>query len=233
MLRMPTQPLKLLSSMATRELLAELAIRYRRATGHGVTAEAAGGVDVAKRLQDGEGVDLVVLAAAAIDKLIAGGSVCAGSRRDLVRSGIAVAVAAGAARPDISSAAAVRDAVLAAATLGYSTGPSGLHLERLLTGWGILETVRKRIVPAPPGVPVGSLIADGRVALGFQQLSELKNLPGIDVVGPLPEAIQSMTTFSGGIASVCNRPEAVRGFLDYLAAPEAAALQREHGMLPA
>lgn len=232
MLRMPAPPLKVLSSMATRDLLSELAARYQRATGQIVTAEAAGGVDVAKRVQCGESVDLVVLAAAAIDKLIAAGSVRAGSRCDLAKSGIAMAVKAGAAGPAITSAAAVRDAILAADTIGYSTGPSGTHLENLLSGWGILEAVRRRIVVAPPGVPVGTLIADGRVALGFQQLSELQSLPGIDVLGALPAAIQSMTIFAGGIAVGCDRPEAARGLLDYLAAPDGASLKREQGMEP-
>ncbi len=122
--------------------------------------------------------------------------------------------------------------MLAAPTIGYSTGPSGAHLERLLVGWDILETVRDRIVTAPPGVPVGSLVADGRVSLGFQQWSELMSLPGIEVLGPLPAAIQSMTVFSGAITAACTRPDEAHTLLEYLASPGTARLKRQHGMEP-
>jgi len=227
---MPEESLTLLSSMATRELLAELVSRYQRDTHRAVSAQAAGGVDVAQRVAAGEAVDVVVLAAAAIDKLTTNGSVRGGTRRDLVKSGMAIAVTAGAARPDISSAAAVRDAVMAAHTIGYSTGPSGQHLEKLLAEWGILETLRPRIVIAPPGVPVGALVADGRVALGFQQHSELMNLGGIEVLGPLPAAIQSITVFSAGITTRCTRPDAAAALLEYLSAPAAAAVKVQFGM---
>jgi len=216
--------------MATRELLAELVARYQRDTGRAVNARAAGGVDVAQRVASGEAVDVVVLAAAAIDKLVTTGSVRDGTRRDLVKSGMAIAVPAGAPRPDISTAAALRDAVMAAAAIGYSTGPSGAHLEKLLAGWGILETLRPRIVIAPPGVPVGSLVADGRVALGFQQHSELMNLRGIEVLGPLPAAIQSITVFAAGITSRCARPDAARELLDYLSTPATAPVKVQFGM---
>jgi len=232
MVHMDAEPLKVLSSMATRELLSEMVAGYSRDTAHAVTAEAGGGVDVAKRVQGGERVDVVVLAGNAIDALTANGSVRVGSRRDLVKSGIAIAVRAGAVRPDISSATAVRDAILAAPGIGYSTGPSGVHLEKLLAGWGILETMRERIVTVPAGVPVGSLVADGRVSLGFQQLSELMSLPGIEVLGTLPAAIQSMTVFAGGIGSACSRPDDARALLEYLAAPGTAARKREYGMEP-
>jgi len=216
--------------MATRELLAELVARYQRDTGRAVSAQAAGGVDVAQRVGAGEAVDVVVLAAAAIDKLVTTGSVRDGTRRDLVKSGMAIAVPAGAPRPDISTAAALRDAVMAAAAIGYSTGPSGVHLEKLLAGWGILETLRPRIVIAPPGVPVGSLVADGRVALGFQQQSELMNLRGIEVLGPLPAAIQSITVFAAGITTRCARLDAARELVDYLSTPATAPVKVQFGM---
>jgi molybdate transport system substrate-binding protein len=230
---MPTATLKLLSSMAAREILAALAADFQRASGQGVAAEAAGGVDVASRVQAGEAVDVVVLAAGAIDKLIAAGRLLAGSRVDLVKSGVAIAVRTGAPRPRIDSEEAVRQAVAAAKSLSYSTGPSGVYLEQLFERWGLLTELRARIVVPPPGVPVGSLVAQGRAELGFQQLSELMNLPGIDVLGPLPAAIQTITTFSGGIGAQCRQVEAARRLLAHMAAPATAAIKRRHGMEPA
>ena len=227
---MPPRPLKLLSSMATRELLNELVAEYERKTGQPVTAEAAGGVDVAKRVRAGEAVDVVVLSSTAIDSLIAAGSLLPDSRIDLVKSGVAIAVRAGVSQPDVASEEAVKRAVLNAKTLSYSTGPSGVYLEKLFQRWGILEEIRSRIVVPPPGVPVGSLVAGGTVELGFQQLSELMSLPGIEVIGPLPPEIQTITLFSGGISPGCERPELARALLDYMALPSVASVKQRFGM---
>jgi molybdate transport system substrate-binding protein len=227
---MAPRPLKLLSSMATRELLNDLIAEYERTTGQPVTAEAAGGVDVAKRVRAGEAVDVVVLSSTAIDSLIAAGSLLPDSRIDLVKSGVAIAVRAGASQPDVASEEAVKRAVLNAKTLSYSTGPSGVYLEKLFERWGILEEIRSRIVVPPPGVPVGSLVAGGTVELGFQQLSELMTLPGIEVIGPLPPEIQTITLFSGGISPGCERPELGRALLDYMASPSVATVKRRFGM---
>ena len=198
-----------------------------------VVAEAVGGVDAARRVRAGEPFDIVMLAANAIDALIADGKVVAGSRIDLVDSGVAVAVRAGAPRPEIGSEAALREAVLAAASVGYSTGPSGVALQKLFKRWGIAEAVAARLVQAPPGVAVGSLVADGRVALGFQQLSELMHVDGIDVLGPMPPAIQITTTFSAGIGVAAGDAAAARRFVAYMASPEAAPIKRRNGMEPA
>jgi molybdate transport system substrate-binding protein len=222
-----------ISSMATRLLLAELADAYRQRSGIDAAFESVGGVDAAKRVQAGEPFDVVVLAADAIDKLIAAGRVVAGSRADLVHSGVAVAVRAGAPRPDIGSEDALRRAVLAARTLGHSTGPSGVALQGLFERWGVAEAIRGRVVQAPPGVPVGALVARGEVELGFQQLSELMHLDGIDVLGPMPRGLEIVTTFSGGICAASSRPEAVRALLDFMRSPDAAPAKRRQGMEPA
>ncbi|MFC5499545.1 substrate-binding domain-containing protein [Caenimonas terrae] len=225
--------LKGISSMATRQLLGELLSDYRQRSGQAVAIESVGGVDAARRVQAGEAFDLVVLASDAIDKLVAGGSVLAGSKVDLVQSGVAVAVRAGAARPDIASEDAVRRAVLAAPTIGYSTGPSGVALQKLFERWGVADQLKARTVQAPPGVPVGALVARGDVALGFQQLSELMNLEGIDVLGPLPAAIQVTTTFCGGVCAASQHAGAVRELLAFMASPEAAPAKQRNGMEPA
>lgn len=228
-----TTEIKGISSMATRLVLAELAQAYEQRSGQRVAIESVGGVDAAKRVQAGEAFDVVFLAADAIDKLIASGHVLAGSKVDLVRSGVAVAVRAGAPQPDISSEAAVREAVLAARNLSYSTGPSGVALASLFERWGIAGQIKDRIVTPPPGVPVGSLVASGEVALGFQQLSEMLNVDGITLLGVLPPAIEIVTIFSGGVCARSTQPEAVRAMLAHMAAPAAAQAKRRQGMEPA
>ena len=219
--------------MATRLLLAELLADFTQRTGQPVHMESVGGVDAAKRVQAGEAFDVVVLASDAIAKLEAAGHLRAGSRVDLVRSGVAVAVRAGAQQPDISSEDAVRAAVLAAPSISYSTGPSGVALAQLFERWGIADQIQSRIVQAPPGVPVGALVARGEVALGFQQLSELLPLQGITILGPLPPAIQVTTIFSAAVATTSAQSEAVRALLDYLASPATADVKRAQGMDPA
>ncbi len=227
-----TAPLKIISSMATKELLAMLGPQYTRESGQPVISEAAGGVDINKRVRAGEAVDVVMLAANAIDLLIGEGHLVAGSRVDVVKSGIAVAVRAGSARPEIGSEEAVKRAVLAAKKVSYSTGPSGVYLEKLFERWGILADIKPRLVLAPPGIPVGSLLAKGEADLGFQQLSELKHLPGIDILGPLPPAIQLITTFSAGLSATSTRVAEVRAMLDYMNSPAALPAKKDAGMDP-
>ena len=187
-----------------------------------------------RRVRSGEAFDIVVLAANAIEDLIEAGKMVNGSRIDLVKSGVAVGpCGSGSPRPDIGSEeAAVRRAVLEARSLSYSTGPSGVHLTKLFEGWGIADDIKDRIVQAPPGIPVGTLVAEGKAELGFQQLSELKSLPGIDVLGPLPSAIPTVTTFSAGLATASTQPEAVRALLGFMASPATAGLKVKNGMEP-
>lgn len=231
---MPVESIKMLSSMATREVLSRLVAVFADKTGTpSIQLESAGGVDVARRVQSGEAVDIVVLARGAIDQLIAAGMLRDGSRVDLARSGMAVATKVGGQRPDIGSEAALRQAVLAAHSLGYSTGPSGNHLIELLERWGIRQQVASRIVQAPAGVPVATLVARGDAELGFQQLSELLHVPGVEVLGPMPGATQSITTFSAAVSVSCTRSTQVRPLLDFIAGPRADAIKRELGMEPA
>ncbi|MFN3495714.1 MAG: substrate-binding domain-containing protein [Hydrogenophaga sp.] len=231
----PTAPvLRGISSMATRLVLADLVAAYLRQPGApAVDIASVGGVDAARRVAADEAFDLVVLASDAIDRLEAAGKVLTGSKVDLVHSGVAVAVRAGAPVPDISTGSAVRDAVLSARTLSYSTGPSGVALANLFERWGIADALQGRIVQAPPGVPVGALVARGEVELGFQQLSELLHVEGITLVGPLPGDIQITTTFSAAICAASQQPEATRSFIAFMASGQADDAKKRQGMDPA
>jgi len=228
-----TEPLRVLSSMATKAVLAELAQAYEASSRERVVVESVGGVDAKKRVQAGEAVDAVVLSEEAIDDLLGAGHLVAGSKRDLVTSGVAVAVRAGAPRPSIDTEPNLLSSVLAARSIGFSTGPSGVKLAHLLERWGIAGAVRDRIVTPPPGIPVGALVARGEVELGFQQLSELIHLEGIDLVGPLPPAVQIVTTFSAAVGARSRQPDGARALLAYFCSDGAAAAKRRQGMDPA
>ena len=226
--------LKGISSMATRQVLTELAQAWQAQGGQAVQIESVGGVDAAQRVQAGqEAFDLVFLASNAIDKLQAAGRVIEGSKVDLVLSSTAVAVPAGVALPDIASEEAVRAAVLAAPSIGFSTGPSGVALQKLFERWGIAEEIKPRLVQARPGVPVGSMVASGEAALGFQQLSELIHVEGIQIVGNLPAAIAIDTVFSAGVVTGSTHADVAQRLLAFMAAPEAAEAKRRQGMEPA
>lgn len=229
---MSTDSLTVISSMATRHVLTQLAQTYEAVSGQHVSIVSVGGVEAARRIQEGERFDVVVLASDAIDRLERNGHVISGSRVGVARSEVAVAIKHGEPRPDVSSESAVRDAVLRARTIGYSTGPSGTHIINLLRQWGIADVIADRIVEARPGVPVGSLVAEGKVELGFQQLSELVHEPGIDMVGMLPAAIQAVTVFSAAICATSERQEAAKAFLDHLGSADGDQVKIAHGMAP-
>jgi len=220
-----------ISSMATRRILDDATELWRRHGGD-VSFESMGGVEAARRVQDGEAFDIVVLSASAIDKLVAAGRILADSRTDLALSGVAIAVRQGMPRPAIDSEEALRDAVLSARSIGYSTGPSGVALQHLFERWGIAETIGPRVVQAAPGVAVGTLIVRGEVALGFQQLSELIGLDGVDVIGSMPPGLEIFTSFSGAICATSTRAEAAAALLAFLRSPAVDEAKRRHGMQP-
>jgi molybdate transport system substrate-binding protein len=143
---------------------------------------------------------------------------------------VAVAVPAGQPIPDISTEAALKAAVLAASTLGYSTGPSGTQLLKQFEKWGVADQVASKLVQAQPGIPVGALVAQGKVALGFQQRSEMQGVEGITLIGGMPSGTEIITVFAGSVASTCQQAQAMQDVLAFWQSPACDDLKRQHGM---
>jgi molybdate transport system substrate-binding protein len=230
------QPLVLrgISSMATKLVLSELSQIYFEKFSVRLEIESVGGVEAVKRIQNKENYDLVLLNSDAIDRLISEGHLLPNSRQDWVESEIAAAVPTGLKHPDLSNTLAVKNAILSSTSLSYSTGPSGVYLEKLFDAWGIAEQVKACLVVPPPGTPVGSLVASGRASLGFQQLSELISIPGIEVVGTLPSDIAYITIFSSGIPTnlshEATRLQSVKNFVKFLTSQDVETVKALNGM---
>jgi len=222
--------IKVMLSAAFKEAYLELVPQFERATGHKVDNLWVPSVQMMNRLKGGETVDLVILSAAALEDLRKAGIVS--ERTDLAKSGIGVAVKAGAPKPDISSSAALKRAVLAAKGIAYSTGPSGIYLIKLFERMGIAEQIKSRVKQVQ-GVPAGSVVARGEAELAFQQVSELLPVPGIELVGPLSPDVQEITIFSAGLHAKAPHPDAARALVKHLTAPAAAPVIRKKGMEPA
>lgn len=222
--------IKVMTSAAFKEAYLELVPEFERATGHKVVTLWVPSVQMMRRLKGGETVDLVILSAASLDELIQAGIIS--NRIDLAQSGVGVAVKAGAPRPDISSGEALKRAVLAARSIVYSTGPSGIYLAGLFQRMGIADQIKSRIKQSQ-GEPAGAVVARGEAEIGFQQMSELLPVPGIDLVGPLPADVQQITVFSAGLHMAAKEPDAARALARFLAAPAAAPVIRKKGMAPA
>jgi molybdate transport system substrate-binding protein len=221
---------KLIASNAVKEILAELLPRFEAASGRKIATIWGGTLDISKRIGDGEIVDIVILSAAHIDALIAGGHLKTGSRVDIARSGIGVAVPAGARRPDISSGAALRASLLAARRIVLSSGPSSVYLTELFARMGIADAVKVHQIG--PGLPVAGALARREGDIGFTQVSELIAHEGIDFIGPLPAEVQHVTVWSTGLHVAVPANDAAMALVEFLTAPDAAAAFRRSGMEP-
>ena len=231
------QEVRVMTSGAFTEAFLNLVPEFERTTGTKVVvafgASMGGAPDsIPSRLQRGEPVDVVILAAPALEALIAEGKVVAGSRVDLVRSVIGMAVRKGAPKPDISSVDALRRTLLQAKSIAYSASASGVYLStELFPSLGIAAQIKhkaKRI----ESERVGTIVARGDAELGFQQVSELLPIDGIDYVGPLPAAVQRETVFSAGIAAGARAPEAARALIRFLASEAARPAIARSGLEP-
>lgn len=219
-----------LSSMATRPVLAELSEHIRLAHGLPVRFDSAGGVEIARRVREGAEADLLVLADGALARLEEEGHILAGTARPLWISQVVAAVAEGTPVPALGSESDLRAALRSAVGIAYSTGPSGTALIDLIARLELADTLADRLVQVPPGVPAGSLLASGRADLAFQQHSELMDLPGVVVIGPLPGDTAISSTFSGGVLAASGRPGLAREVLDLLGSDTASRVVRAKGM---
>ena len=210
---------------------------FERATGHkvltaygpsmGTTVNA-----IPVRLERGEPADVLIMVGYALGDLVKQGKVVADSRVDLVKSPIGVAVKSGAPKPDISSAETIKRALLAAKSIAYSDSASGVYVStEMYQKLGIAEEMRDKARKIR-ATPVGEIVARGDAEIGFQQISELRPVAGIDIVGPLPDELQKITVFSAGIAAVSREPDAGKALIKFLASPEARDTLVKSGLDP-
>lgn len=184
------------------------------------------------RLSRGEPADVLIMVGSALGDLVTKGKVVAGSRVDLADSPIGIAVKAGAPKPDISTPESLKAVLLAAKTIAYSDSASGVYVEKqLFAKMGIADQMqgKARKIPA---TPVGEIIAKGEAEIGFQQISELKPVAGIDIIGPLPDSLQQITAFSAGVASVSEQQMLAKQLIAFLSSPQAAPLIIKSGLVP-
>jgi molybdate transport system substrate-binding protein len=224
--------IRVLSTQATEEAYRELVPQFEKASGNKVTTTFTGTLDANKRLAAGESYDLIIMSGPSIDEHIKGGKIVPSSRVDVAKSGVGVGVKAGAPRPDISTVEALKKTLLAAKSIGYSTGPSGNYMVSLFQRLGIADEVKPKLKQTPTGVFVGSIIASGEVEIGFQQVSELSHFAGVDYVGPLPADVQYITVFASGIATAAKDADAAKALVKFITAPAAAPAFKKRGMEP-
>ena len=221
-----------MSSVAIKDAYLELVPAFEKATGHKVVTLWVPTVEMMMRLKTDEQVDLVLMAVSNVEELTRLGKLAAGTRVDVVKSGIGVAIRKGAPKPDIGSAAGLKSTLLAAKSISYSTGPSGVYLVGLFERMGIADAIKPKIKQVQ-GVPVAELVARGEVEIGFQQISEILPVEGAELAGPLPAEVQSITTFAAALRPGARQAEAAQAWVQFLTAPAAAAVIRKHGLQPA
>ena len=221
---------KVLASNAIKEAALELFPQFEKASGNKVVVTWSGTVDIKKKIAAGEVFDLVIVASPELDTFAKDGKIAAGSKVDLVRSSIGVAVKAGAPKPDFKSGDDLKKTLLAAKSVGYSTGPSGVYLVSLFEKMGIADQIKAKAKITTPGAPVASLIRSGEAEIGFQQVSELIHEAGIDFLGPIPADIQNITVFSSGVPAEAKAQTEARALQKFLTAPAAAPVIKKHGL---
>jgi len=227
-----SEEIRVVAVSAVKETYLELIPEFEKTTGHNVITIWSGTGELLKRVKTGEAFDLAIAGTDALQDLVNGGRLAPGSRVDFAKSGVGVAVRAGSPKFDIQSSEAVKHALLSARSIGYSTGPSGLYLQGLFQRMGIAEQVKPKLKIPPTGMSVGEFVARGDAEIGFQQVSELIHVKGVDFLGPLPDDIQQMTIFSTGISTNAKSPSAAEALSHFLASPAAAPVILKNGLEP-
>ncbi len=224
--------IKVLAAGATKEVYLDLVPQFEQSSGHKVITTWTGTANIKKRMAADEIFDVVIVGAPEIDAFIQQGKMMAGSRIDLMKSGVGVGVRAGAPKPDISSSEALKKTLLAAKSIGYSTGPSGIYVMSLFERMGIADQIKSKLKQVPSGVRIGTFITSGEAEIGFQQVGELIHAPGVDYIGPLPADVQKITVYSAGIHSGAKQPAAAKELVKVLTGPAAASVIKKYGMEP-
>jgi molybdate transport system substrate-binding protein len=224
--------IKVIASAAVKESYQELVPEFEKVSDHKVVTLWSGTADIMKRVKAGETADLIILGSNSIDELISLGKIVPGSRVDLMKSAIGVAVRAGTQRPDISSGEALKQTLLSAKSIAYSTGPSGVYLDSLFQRMGIANELKPKLKQPPSGGSIAEMIVRGEAEIGFQQVSELVHATGIDYLGPLSPDVQQITVFSSGISISAKEPVAAKALVMHLRSPAAAPIITKNGMEP-
>lgn len=228
-----TADIKLLSTLALMGVIRELTSRYEQLAGTSITSDFAPTTVLVDRIRAGEGADIAILTAQAIDELTREGVFVAGSRVDVALSYVGLAVRAGAPKPMIGSVESFKSALMNAKSIAYSrSGASGIFFADLIERLGIAEEVNAKATIIPSGF-TAELAASGEAELAVQQVSELMVVPGIDVVGPLPPDIQSVTTFSAGVFASSAQPEAASHLAKFLSSAQVTSTLKAKGLEPA
>jgi molybdate transport system substrate-binding protein len=225
--------INVIASTAMREVLEELVPMFERASGHKVVLSFQSGAVLPVKVKEGAQADLVVTTPATIDDLVAAGRVLANTRVGFVRSGAGVAVRAGARKPDIGTPEAFKSALLAAKSVGYSQGPSGVHFMSVLERLGIADQIKVKGVVPPLGTRVGTLIAKGEAEIGVQQITELLLIPGIDFVGPLPRELQANIVYATATPANAKERNAAAALVRFLSSEPALPVIKKLGLEPA
>jgi molybdate transport system substrate-binding protein len=219
-----------LSSLATREAYLELVPQFEAANGHKVETTWAGTVNIMKRMADGEVFDLIISSSSSIKDLTEQKKIVAGSATNLSKTGIGIGVRKGAKKPDVSTSDAFRQTMLNVKSVGLSTGPSGVYLEKLFERLGIADNVKPKVKQIPSGGTVAPLVASGEAEIGFQQISEIAHAEGIDYVGPLPPDLQLISVFTAGVHTSARRSAEAQALVKFLTAPAGLAVMKKHGL---
>jgi molybdate transport system substrate-binding protein len=224
--------IKVIASNAVKDAYLELLPEFEKASGHRVKVDWGGTADIAKRVENGETADLVIIPSFTVDELTSAGKLIRGSRAGLVRSSIGVAVRIGAPRPDLSSGEGLKKSLLAANRIVLSGGPSGGSMAKMFESWGIAEAIKAKVTRIAPGLPVGEVLARGEGDIGFTQVSEFMHINGIDYRGPLPSDVQEITVFSAALPNTAHEMAAAKALVQFLTAPAAVPVLKKNGLEP-